>query len=264
MSYEPKSTSVDRAIRILLTLAEQDRARSLTELSKELNIPKATVYRILDPLEHHDLVVRDSDKREYSLGIGILRLSDRVTMSYALEKVSSPYLENLAKRSGETANLGVPYQDKVHVLTSIQGKYDQILMPKLGPVAELHCSALGKALISDKTADELSMILDESDLSSHTPNTITSIGELLKELEGVNLSGFSIDNEETEMGLICIGAPIRNWNNEVIAAISISAPKSRVLVENYDVMKQMVIETANEIAMRLETGQNEDRDISLL
>ena len=220
--------AVERAILILFELRNAGKPMGVSELSKEINIPKASTFRILQTLEKHKMVIEHPEQQEYTLGPSILQLGSRVETASFIELVSTPYLKELAQSTKETANLATPQGNKVVITKTEVGRIDPKLTLSLGPIADIHSSSLGKALISETSPKEITHLLGQDPFPQHTKNTITTIDKLLEELQSVRETGISMDIEETEEGLICIGAPIYDWQNNITAAISLSGPKSRL------------------------------------
>lgn len=220
--------AVERAILLLFKLRNAGKPMGVSELSKEIDIPKASTFRILQTLEKHKMVIEYPERQEYTLGPSILQLSNRVKASSFIELASNPYLKELALSTEETANLAILQGNKVLITKTEVGRIDPKLTLSLGPIADIHSSSLGKALISETSPQEITNLIGQTPLPQHTKNTITTIDELLEELQSVREAGISMDIEETEEGLICIGAPIYDWRNKIIAAISLSGPKSRM------------------------------------
>jgi IclR family KDG regulon transcriptional repressor len=165
-----------------------------------------------------------------------------------------PILENLRGSTKETVQLAtldgtlVVYLDKIEGLHALRVSITSIGTRK--PYA--HCSALGKVLLAYKSSDELQEIVNKlgEPLQRFTDNTIQSRDQLLKELQKIRQQGFAFDREEVEDDLCCVSAPIRNYSRQVIAAVSISAPKSR-FTRNVDNYRKYVISAASQISTKL-------------
>jgi DNA-binding IclR family transcriptional regulator len=121
----------------------------------------------------------------------------------------------------------------------------------VGKRAPLYCTALGKVLLAYLSTEERKKILGEKMLPRLTENTITDKGELKKELNKIKKQGFALDREENEKNIYCIAAPIRNYQGEVIAAISISSPIFRVDKNVQNNLNEALIETSKKISKRL-------------
>ena len=243
--------SVDRALLMLLTMAAYDRPIGVSELSRILKIPKAPISKILKTLEERDFVVQDEDSSLFTFGTAILQLSEKVNWNDSLIKVAEPFARNLAYQSKEMASFGVIQRDKVLVLISIQGRTASRFNILLGPISDFHCSSLGKALLVDKSPEEVALIVGDGPYPRYTANTMTTLEDLMKEIEEVRETGISFDKEETEEGIYSIGAPVRDWNDNVFASISITTLKARVNSESSPRYKNLVMQTAEAISQEL-------------
>jgi DNA-binding IclR family transcriptional regulator len=246
---------VDRTLQILQHMADHGVPLGVTEIGENLEIPSATVYRILSTLVDHDYVTQDPETQSYLLGPGILRLSSKVQIKPGLTIIVRPYLERLAFETEEMANLGILRSRNVLIVASATGRLDSKLALRLEPTAELHCSSLGKALLADMTKQEISALLGPEPFPRHTQNTKTTLEELVFETETIRSSKLSVDDEETEEGLMCFGSPIRDWRGIIVAAVSVSAPAARLDGQRSDYVGKLVMKAASEITERLQAHQ---------
>jgi IclR family acetate operon transcriptional repressor len=115
----------------------------------------------------------------------------------------------------------------------------------------VHCTALGKAMLAQLPQSELQLILDGSDLPQRTPNTLNSVELLRADLARTRERGYSFDDEENELGIRCLGAPIYNHRHEVSCALSASGPRDRITSANIDELARQVREAAQEISQNL-------------
>jgi DNA-binding IclR family transcriptional regulator len=148
-----------------------------------------------------------------------------------LGKVLRPFLEQLARETGETASLAV--LDGEHAVYIEQVVSQNVIkgIPPTGSKLDLHCTAVGKVLLSSLSKETFERLVHEHGLPRRTANTIVDPVELCKELARVREQGYALDNEETEPGGRCVAAPIRDVQGRVIAAISITGPTTRLTLE---------------------------------
>lgn len=243
--------SVKRALQVLLFLAAQNKQVGITELSDSFNLSKIAIFRIISTLVESDFVIQDPNTSLYELGPSVLKLTERFQIGNTLIRIAKPYLEELASLTKEDVNIGIIHNGKVLVLSSVQGRPQSRFTLNLGPIAEFHSSSLGKALLSDKPLQTIISLVGENQLQRFSKNTKTTLREFLEELDSVKNSGISIDDEETEEGLMCIGAPVRDWNNNVIAAISVSGLKSRMVEMGLETVKGFIFQATAKITLRL-------------
>lgn len=160
-------------------------------------------------------------------------------------------LKKLSHLVGETVNLGIKYGRNVLTVLSEEGE-SSALVSKLIPISPLHCSSIGKIFLSHLSDDELLEYFQSTSIEKRTNNTIMTYNDFLKVRETILKHNISYDNEEYEYGLTCIASPIRNVNNEIIAAVSISSPTTRLQYKGIEYIKSNLITTIQSIEKNLE------------
>jgi IclR family acetate operon transcriptional repressor len=220
--------SVKRAIAILRCFSRRRTELGVTELSRELDVHKSTVSRLLSTLESERFVNRNPDNGRYRLGVGILELAGLVIIHTDLRRVAQPLLVQLAEQTQETVNLAVRDHNRVINIELIPSRDRRILnIGWVGRHTPLHPSSTGKVLLAHLTETELNTLLQEP-LERFTEHTITDPQELREELSIIREKGFATGFEELEIGLNAVGAPIRDHTGNVIAAISTAGPAYRL------------------------------------
>ena len=172
-----------------------------------------------------------------------------------IQDLARPFTEKLAERFLEVVHLGILEHDerspgRVLLIDKVETQNVLTLTPEIGTSTSAHCSAMGKALLAYQPDDYLQK-LAEKKLERYTPNTITDYQELRRELSMIRAQGYSVDREEIELGLICIGAPVFAIQNQVIAAISVSGPTTRITADRLPEIITEVKETAVKISERM-------------
>ncbi len=217
--------SVEKALNILEELAGGD-AISLTELSQRLSYPPSTAYRLLNTLVDKNYVYKN--KNLYRIGPGVLRLQALSRQNLQLEQLVWPFLVELEKQTELTTNLAIKDGLEMFIIKIINGSKNLVVNHNLGMSVPLHASALGKCLLAFSPTDEQWMFLNHLELKKYTPRTITDLTHLTQELEVTKQRGYSVDDEEFVTGIRCIGVPLLDADNRVIAAMSISGLTSQV------------------------------------
>lgn len=242
--------SLDRAFDILELLAKEQHPLGLAEISNEVGLHKSTVYRLLNSLKERGYIEKTDTTNLYRLGLGFIELSSLYLNKVELKTEAEPYLRALSLEIGRTVYLAmlqdreVVYIDKYEQFNSLR-KYSVI-----GRRRPVYATSLGKALLFDRTADEIRDILKDTELTRFTENTITDVGELISEVERSRKRGFSRDNAEMDIEEQCIGAPIFDYRNQVIAAISV-AWRGDFTTFDEEKVAALVRETADKVSMRL-------------
>lgn len=224
---------------------------NMTELSEKLGFYPSTIHRILDTLKHWGYIEQDPHTHKYQLGLKTLELGMAKLHQMDLVREATPYLKELVNQCNETVHLGVIEEGEVLYLAKEESSQTIRMISYVGKRAPLHCTALGKVLLAYLSAEERIKILGEKVLPRLTENTITDKRELEKELVKVKKQGFALDREENEKDVRCVAAPIRNYQGEVIAALSISSPIFRIDENAQNNLKEALIKTSREISMRL-------------
>lgn len=215
------SQSLSRALAILGMLGDQ--SRSLDELAGVLDVHKTTVLRLLRTMESDRFVQHDAHHR-YVLGSRFFELANHALEQRDVRTTARPHLAELNAATGQTIHLATfeggeaVYIDKFDATQSVR------MYSRVGKPAPLHCTAVGKVLVSARPRSEWERIARQITYTPFTERTIDSPEGYLAELELVAAQGFAEDHEEHESFVNCIGVPIRNGTGDVVAALSMSVP----------------------------------------
>jgi len=242
---------LNKSLSLLEILLQQGSAMNMTEISERLEIYPSTVHRILDTLKYWGYIEQDTHTQKYQLGLKALELGMAKLHQMDLLREATPCLKELVNQCNETVHLGVLEGGEVLYLAKEESSQTIRMISYVGKRAPLHCTALGKVLLAYLSAEERKKILEGEVLPRFTENTITDKRELEKELSKVREQGFALDREENEKDVRCVAAPIRNYQGEVIAAISISSPIFRLDKNVQNSLKEALIETSEKISKRL-------------
>ena len=241
--------SVDRAVTILEIIARTGLA-GVTDIAAELGVHKSTASRIISTLEVGGLVEQDHNRGKYRLGLGILRLAGATTARLDIVQEARPITRLLAEQTGETINIAVLsdgaalYLDQASATASVQSHN------WVGQRIPLHATSNGKVLLSGLSEAGIRATLG-SKLQTYTPQTVTSLPRLLREIAEVLEQGYSVVTDELEVGLTAVSAPIRNAHGDVIASISVSGPSFRFTDDRADTAQDLLVRAAADISSRL-------------
>ena len=235
---------LERVFHILDALAEASSELALSELSHKLRLHRSTVHRLLVVLEGKRYVEKNPVSGRYRLGSKLLELGTKVAAGLELPAIARPFLEQLVQETGETAHMGVLRQGEVLSITNVESSRTLHTPGTVGRRTPAHCSSLGKSLLAFLPDSELRGLIEARGLNAYTVNTITRPEGLKAELQHVRERGYAVDEEEYEEGLKCIGAPVRDYSGEVIAAISIAGPASRLGEARMPALADSVVKAA--------------------
>ncbi|MDY0095216.1 MAG: IclR family transcriptional regulator [Candidatus Vecturithrix sp.] len=247
--------TIERVSAIFDVLARSSKGISLGELSAKASLPKGTTHRLLSSLIYFDFVRQDKETRSYSLGFKLVELGNSLLDQINLRKEAEPFLVALSQNTKETAYLAILDHDEVVYIEKIETEDHSIGLrasSKVGQRNAAHSCSLGKVLLADQPEIELDRLLQGMQLIQKTENTITDPLQLKDHLKIVRNRGYAVDDEESERGIRCIAAPVRNEIGVVVAAVSVSGPAIRITRERVQgILKDQVMATALEISKKL-------------
>jgi IclR family KDG regulon transcriptional repressor len=243
--------SIKKAIEVLEALAERENGLGITQLSRELNLPKSTIHQILSTLKSVRFVEQNFENRKYHLGLRIFELGNIVQSQLQLRKIAHSYLYNLSRKTNETTYLVVLEGNRIVYIDCVESTARLRAHPLFGNLVPLHCTSLGKAIMAFLPEGKINEIIHNEGLERFTDNTITAPQVLKRELKEIRKRGYATDNMEHEEGIRCVGAPIRNHRKEVFAAISVSGPSQRFDPPRIQAMAKLVVEASEEISRKM-------------
>ncbi|MCD2137591.1 IclR family transcriptional regulator [Salinicoccus halitifaciens] len=219
--------SVQRAMNILELIQKEGPGLSLGEISKSLDLPKSTAHGIIKTLQSQDFIKQHARTSEYHLGIKLFELGNTLADSMDIVNLGHQYLEYLVEEYNETAHLAILSDKEVVYVDKKEGEGALRMYSQLGKRAPLYCTGVGKAMLAHLPEKDIDKILSEMEMTAFTPNTITDSEQLKEHLEETKTQGYLYDDEEIEIGLKSVAAPVFNHKSEVFAAISCAGPSSR-------------------------------------
>ena len=215
------SQSLARAMTVLGLLG--DGPRSLDELASILEVHKTTVLRLLRTLEADRFVQHDADHR-YQLGSRLFELANHALEQRDVRSIARPHLAELNSITGQTVHLATYEAGDVIYIDKFDAQQSVRMYSRIGKPAPLHCTAVGKILISARPEAERAQIARGITYTPFTDRTITTPERYLRELDLVLEQGYAEDREEHESFVNCIGCAVRNGTGDVVAAVSMSVP----------------------------------------
>lgn len=241
---------IQRAVSIMDYLYQKESPAGVRELSKELNIPQATVYKLLYSLKQFSFIEQDNEEN-YHLGLAFIKYGSYVRSTLDLPRIVRPVLEKYAKITGEIFNLSVIQEGRTMLLDSVEGE-EFYLTSHLLSVSPLNCSSFGKIFLSELPEEELRAYFSSDKPKMRTVNSITTLEDFLPVREEYRKTGFTRDNEEYEYGLSCLALPIKK-DGKTLAGLSLSGPTSRLKYKGIDELKQKLLLAQEEVHQLLKT-----------
>jgi IclR family acetate operon transcriptional repressor len=246
--------SLGRALDLLELIAARGREGArLTDLALGQGLSKAATYAILQTLLAHGFVADAGAgaNRRYRLGLSLARLGDLAVGNIALADIALPVLRELTAEIGLTSRVAILDEGYAVVVGRIDAPGAVRFDSALGRRELPHCSAVGKALLAARPAEDARAILRKIGLPRRTPKTITSLGALMSDLAETARRGYAVDDEEDTEGVACIGACVFDRNGQAAGAISVTGLKPRDWLGRQEALAQDVIRFAARISRQL-------------
>ncbi|WP_175863491.1 MULTISPECIES: IclR family transcriptional regulator [Burkholderia] len=218
--------SVEHAVRLVELLAGSSNVLSVSQMAQSLDLPRATVYRLLKTLAQREWLVQEDKTYRLSFRLTGLFGSAGASAEAALAERITPLLRHLVNETGETAHFAVLDGDRVVYLAKVDSPHPIRMFSQIGWRGPLHATGVGKVLLASAEAKLLSRICDQG-LERFTQNTIVEKEQLQAELAQVRKRGYALDAEELIAGLTCVAVPVVS-GEEVRGAISVAAPTARL------------------------------------
>ncbi|MEU7767866.1 IclR family transcriptional regulator [Nocardia sp. NPDC049190] len=248
------SQSLSRALTILVSLGED--SQSLDQLANQLGVHKSTVLRLLQTMEAQRFVTHDSQHR-YMLGSRLFELANRTLEQRDVRTLARPHLTALNAATKQTIHLATYESGEAIYIDKFDATESVRMYSRIGRPAPLHCTAVGKVLVSARPRAEWPSIAEQIDYRPFTERTIRTPERYLQELEKVVAQGYAEDHEEHESFVNCIGVPIHDGTGAVVAAVSMSVPD--MLLEHDQVLAELPRVRATAEAISAELGWTPSR-----
>lgn len=246
---ETKLSSIEKTIMIMKRLAQEPFQMTAIELSDELNINRSTVHRILNILKKEMLVMQNPVSKNYSLGPGAYHIGAAYISNQTDSEQIRYILNEVARETKQSVGYAVLVEDRIMTIYEIENYQPIKIGYRPGSFYPIHCGAYGKCIMAFyEPQEKLREIVYSTELFKKTHNTITDPEKLLKEYERIRQRGYAISDEENLLGAIGIGAPVRNSKGKVIGCVAAACIKSALTNEEFEFVKQKVIEGANKIS----------------
>lgn len=233
---------------ILEYLYTCEEPQALASIAENTGLTKSTTLKILDTLEHIGYVIKNKKNRTYSIGFKLMKYSSKEMNQMDLAAKLDDYLEELHKQFDETVHLGVFKNNHIFTINKFQSSQPVVCISSaIGENKDLYSSGMGKAVLAELDDKTLLNYINSNEFIPKTEKTIAGTQRLLTELEEIRKMGYSIDNEENEEGVYCIGAAITNTSaggeKIILGAFSISIPVFRATDELLQQLVDAVLQT---------------------
>ena len=232
--------SLARALAILNRLAAAEEGTTLTEVAQQVGLSPSTAHRLLTTLEGERYVHFDPERRLWSVGVQAFVAGSGFLKTRNLVAAARPHMRALMEDGGETVNLAVEDEGEAIYLAQVECRQMMRAFARPGGRVPLHCSSVGKALLSAMTDADLARVLHRHGLARVTIKTITTTPALRQDLAAARARGYAVDDEEHAVGLRCIAAVVFNESAAPVAAMSLSGPMARIPDGRIPVLGELV------------------------
>ncbi len=243
--------SLARAISLLNALTDEDYGLSLSDLAQKVGLAPSTTHRLLTTLQEERFVRFDLERNVWLVGVQAFVVGNAFVRSRDLIALSRPHMRNLMENSGETVNLAVEDQGEAIYLGQVECRQMMRAIAKPGGRVALHCSGVGKALLSGLQDVEINKIVDRRGLSRFTDKTVDTPAKLRQALSIARQQGYAFDDEENAVGLRCVAAVIFDEFGRPLAGLSLSGPTARITDERVPFLGSLVVKAASDITTAL-------------
>lgn len=250
------ATSLERAFAILEYLDGSRRGLNISELSRKLAIPKSTTHVIVVALRRLGYLTLDERKREYSLGLKVHGLGKGLMKSFNLPERAHGPMQWLTEVTRCTSQLAILADDQAMYIQKVEGPGLVQFDSYVGKRTNLHCTGVGKVLMA--YASDPERLLNRKSFARYTKRTITSPSALRRELAKVHQRGFAIDDEEEELEVRCLAAPVFNSSGACIAALAIAGTIREISDDKIEEFAGYLIRATRNVASAEKTARTVD------
>jgi DNA-binding IclR family transcriptional regulator len=243
--------AIDRALRILMGFTTAEAELTIGALAASAEVPRSTAFRILATLEAAGFVERGSVADTYRLGPSALLVGGAALRQLDFQQRLRPQLEALMQASGETVHLVIFRDQQTLVVDKIDSYHAIRLVSNIGFRSPLHATSAGKLLLAYQPSAHIDHILSDYTFTPFTERTITDADELRRHFAQIRRQGYALDEEEFEVGLRCIAAPLRDSSHDVLAGVSISGPTQRMTPAKVASLIPLLLEQTEQMSRTL-------------
>ena len=244
-------SSVANAILLMKTFSDEQSELGISALAERLGLAKSTVHRLASTLVEAGMLEQNKETGKYRLGLAVFELGSLVRRKIDISLEAKPWLMTLREQTGETVDLSILDHGGVVCVNFLESKNVNRISSGVGLRKPVHCTAEGKALIAFQPASTIERMVGSGTVERRTPRTLIDPGALKEELANIRARGYATDDEEYELGVRSIAAPIRDDSGNSVAAVGVTGPKQRLTKTRLLSIAPFVTAAAQAISRRL-------------
>jgi len=243
-------SSVTSALLVLKVFSEEESEIGISSMAKRLGLAKSTVHRLAVTLAAEGFLEQNPDNGRYRLGLALFALGAMVRRRMDVSNEARPLLGQLRDKTHEAVHLAILSQASIMYLYNLESSQAIGIRSYIGDLKPAFCTAEGRVLLAFAHSNAVAEAL-KAGLAARTPKTITDRDALLRALDEVRQAGHAIDDEESEVGMRGIAAPIRDISGRVVAAVGLAGPIQRLTKKDLRALVPEVVATADAVSARL-------------
>ena len=243
--------ALQRGMQLLGQFSRDERQLTGADLSRRLDLPRASVFRLLQTLEQMGFVERVGDSASYKLGIAVLRLGFEYLASMELTEHGRPIIEDLCASTGLSAHLVVRDGREAVFVAKSAGRSLMFNSIQVGARLPAHATVLGRVLLADLSLEDLRYLYAGVALTAFTPQTPTTLAALKQLVDADAQRGYAVSQGGFEAGISTIAAPVFDDHHTVAAAVSVTVPAQRIDAHALDDLVAQVRQAALRLSQRI-------------
>jgi DNA-binding IclR family transcriptional regulator len=246
-------SSVTTAVRLLKLFSVQDHELGISELAKRLRVAKSTVHRLASALLDEGLLEQNPENNRYRLGVALFGLGTLVRRRMEVVGEAKTFLTELRAQTGENVRLAILNGANVVYVNDFEGPHPVRLRSSIGLSKPAYCTAEGIVLLTGRPREAIDDML-AGDLVAPTPRAAADPAAIRARIEEARRLGYAIDDEESEIGMTCVAAPVHGGDGRIVAGIGVAGPRTRIRKRMIPGLAARVVATADQISARFGYG----------
>ena len=251
--------SLERAFAILEETARRRDGATLTDLSRSLGLHTSTLYHLIKTLTALGYLRTGEGDKRYRIGRGVFMLASTCQDEIELTDIVTPHLEDLAREIGESTHYAIWERGEALILARAAGPRALQMNERAGTLRPIHCTAIGKALLSGLAPEARETLIAEQGFERFTPTTLTDADALRREVEKAAIEGVAFDDSEYNPDVRCMAAPVRDYRGGVVGAVGFSGPVWRMSLSDMagflPLLKRVAAEISRDLGHEAGTGE---------
>ena len=247
-----ENSGLTRGLLVLSAIADSKTPMRFADLQTSVEVPKATLHRILASLQLDGMVLFDEGSQTYRVGYRLLELANLAWKQSDIRELTYPSMLELAEVTGESVQLAVLVDTNAVYLSQVESEQSVRYTISVGDKSPIYCSGVGKVMLAALPDDKQAALVDSIKFKRFTQQTITEPALLLRQLREIRKLGYGWDEEEHQHGIRCVASAIVDSSGMPVAAISVTAPTFRVTDSDFEDWAKRVAKAAETISQRLQ------------